>query len=137
MKSLVAALFNIVLHLQSPSVFYGTPAGGNVHKGPDPGAVILMCVQLLIRVSGKKNWFQMDSWHVAQSLHIPAALFQDFGQLKLSKVPLLSDVCSFVDNTDSVSIADTHSFAVDQLFSIELFAACCRLLYTTLKNHTR
>ncbi|OAY51263.1 hypothetical protein MANES_05G200700v8 [Manihot esculenta] len=136
MKSLVAALFNIVLHLQSPSVFYGTPAGGNVHKGPDPGAVILMCVQLLIRVSGKKNWFQMDSWHVAQSLHIPAALFQDFGQLKLSKVPLLSDVCSFVDNTDSVSIADTHSFAVDQLFSIELFAACCRLLYTTLKNHT-
>ncbi|KAJ9130672.1 hypothetical protein P3X46_034212 [Hevea brasiliensis] len=133
-KSLIAALFNIILHLQSPLVFCDTTVGGSVHKGPDPGAVILMCVQVLTRVSAKKNWFQMDSWHVGQSLRIPAALFQHFGQL--SKGPLLSDIFLLVDNQDSDPVAGMHSCVVDQRFSIELFSACCRLLYTTLKNHT-
>eukprot|EP00257_Ricinus_communis_P021427 XP_015580921.1 uncharacterized protein LOC8285148 [Ricinus communis] len=132
-QKLVAALFNIIVHLQSSLVFYVRPTG-SVHNGPDPGAVILMCVEVVTRISGKRA-LQMASWHVAQSLHVPAALFQDFSQLRLSKGPPLPDL--FLDNQDCDPVMGKCSSVVDRKFSVELYAACCRLLYTTLKHQKR
>jgi len=127
----VAALFNIILHVQSPLIFYGIAMGSDRDKGPDPGAVILVCVEVLTRVSGKRALFQMDSWHVAQSLRIPAALFQDFDQLRISEDPALSNSL-FSDNQDHNPVAGMNSFVADQQFSVELYTVCCRLLYTMM-----
>lgn len=135
--SLVAALFNIILHLQSPLIFCGTSTGCKGDNSPDPGAIILMCVEVLTRVSGKHALFQMDSWHVAQDLRIPAALFQDFCQLRHSECPVLSNSSLILDNKECDPVARMNSCVVDQQFSIELFASCCRLLYTTVKHHKR
>ncbi|XP_050231110.1 uncharacterized protein LOC126680105 [Mercurialis annua] len=127
----VAALFNIIIHLQSPLIFY-SQSKGVIHNDPDPGAVILMCVEVLTRVSGKRG-LQISSCHVGQFLHVPAALFQDFWQLRLSKGLPLSDLC----NQDCNSEEGMHSSVVDINFSVELFAACCQLLYTTVKHQKR
>lgn len=109
---------------------------GEGDSNPDPGSVVLMCVEVLIRVSGKHALFQMDAWHVAASLRIPAALFQDFCQLKHSEAPISSHP-SLVSNQVTDPLASMDVCVVDRYFSIDLFAACCRLLYTILKHHKR
>ncbi|OMO74447.1 hypothetical protein CCACVL1_16713 [Corchorus capsularis] len=129
-QSLVAALFNVILHLQSPLIFYGKFAINDVERNPDPGSVVLMSVEVLTRISGKHALFQMEPWHVGQSLRIPGALFQNFHQLRLSEAPVSS---STKQNHDSIVNMEYH--VVDRQFSINLFAACCRLLYTVLKHH--
>lgn len=106
-------------------------------SNPDPGSVILMCVEVLIRVSGKHALFQMDAWHIAASLRIPAALFQDFCQLKDSEAPISSHPSLVSDNQVADPLANMNVCVVDRYFSIDLFAACCRLLYTILKHHKR
>ncbi|KAL6211915.1 hypothetical protein ACLB2K_017138 [Fragaria x ananassa] len=65
-QRLIACMFNVILHLQSPLIFYerSTPS-----KEPDPGTVILMCVDVLARISGKRAIYKMNLWHVAHSLH--------------------------------------------------------------------
>ncbi|KAL5561130.1 hypothetical protein UlMin_030877 [Ulmus minor] len=131
-QSLIAGVFNIILHLQSPSIFYERLMGDT---DPDPGAVILMCVEVLIRILGKHALFQMDSWHIAQSLRIPAALFQDFHQLKISEGSTQYDSSRISNNDISDPVGSPQFGGVDRQFSINLFAACCRLLYTVLKHH--
>ncbi|WCJ39554.1 hypothetical protein M5689_020535 [Euphorbia peplus] len=125
--SLMSALFNIVIHLQSPLIYYGVSTG-TIPKVPDSGAVILMSVELLTRMSGKHALFQMDSWHVAQTLRIPAVLFQDFCKVRDSEASLS------VDNQDSDILVGQHAL-IDKQFSTALFSACCRLLSTTLRHH--
>ncbi|KAG2705884.1 hypothetical protein I3760_05G076500 [Carya illinoinensis] len=134
-QSLIAGLFNIILHLQNPLIFYGRFMRSEGDSNPDPGSVILMCVEVLIRVSGKHALFQMDAWHVAASLRIPAALFQDFCQLKDSEAPSSSHPSLVLDNQVADPLASMNVCVVDRYFSIDLFAACCRLLYTILKHH--
>ncbi|XVF67867.1 hypothetical protein PTKIN_Ptkin10aG0156400 [Pterospermum kingtungense] len=133
-KSLVAALFNIILHLQSPLIFYGKFVSNEGSRNPDPGSVVLMCVEELTRVFGKHALFRMDPWHIGQSLRIPGALFQDFRQLRLSEAPVSSNSL-FMDKENQDSMSRVKYCAVDQQFSVNLFAACCRLLYTVLKHH--
>ncbi|GMI83549.1 hypothetical protein like AT4G30150 [Hibiscus trionum] len=132
-KSFVAALFNIILHLQSPLLFYEKVASNESDRNPDPGSVVLMCVEVLTRVSGKHALFQMDLCHIGQSLRIPGALFQDFHQLRISEAPVSSNL--FLDKQNHTSIVSTESRVLDRQFSVNLFAACCRLLYTVLKHH--
>ncbi|KAG7978151.1 hypothetical protein I3843_05G068500 [Carya illinoinensis] len=134
-QSLIAGLFNIILHLQNPLIFYGRFMRSEGDSNLDPGSVILMCVEVLIRVSGKHALFQMDAWHVAASLRIPAALFQDFCQLKDSEAPSSSHPSLVLDNQVADPLASMNVCVVDRYFSIDLFAACCRLLYTILKHH--
>ncbi|XP_030531906.1 uncharacterized protein LOC115741982 isoform X2 [Rhodamnia argentea] len=121
-QSFMAALFNIILHVQSPLIFYESSPGKGF-SDPDPGSVTLMCIEVLIRVSGRHALFQMDPWHVAQMLGIPAALFQVFCQSQL-KDPISSGSLFSLENLD-----------VDRPFSVKLYAACCRLLCTVLKHH--
>ncbi|KAJ0076531.1 hypothetical protein Patl1_36109 [Pistacia atlantica] len=136
-QNFIAALFNVVVHLQSPLIFYGKPVSNDGNNGPDPGSVILMCVEVLTRISGKHALFQMDSWHVAQSIRIPAALFQDIRQLRLPQAPVQSTPAIYSDKQNSKNVASMNSWSVDRQFSINLFAACCKLLYTILKHHKR
>ncbi|XVF00942.1 hypothetical protein REPUB_Repub04eG0045700 [Reevesia pubescens] len=134
-QSLVAALFNIILHLQSPLVFYGKILSNEGDRNPDPGSVVLMCVEVLTRVSGKHALFQMDPWHIGQCLRIPGAVFQDFHQLRISEALVSSNSLLFLDKQNHDSIVGTKYRVVDRQFSVNLFAACCRLLYTVLKHH--
>lgn len=136
-QNLIAALFNIIVHLQSPIIFYEKQISCGRENIPDPGSVILMCIEVLTRVSGKHALFQMDSWHVAQSLHVPVAIFQDIHKLSISEAPVPSNSAMFSDDQNSDTVASQNSIAVDRQFSINLFAACCRLLYTVLKHHKR
>ncbi|KAL2477007.1 Nucleolar 27S pre-rRNA proCES [Forsythia ovata] len=112
-QSLVACLFNVTLHLQGPKIFYGYVDSTKDYENPDSGSVILMSIEVLTRISGKKSLFHIDASHIAQSLRIPGALFQNFLHL-----PIFEN-------------------AVDQKFSMELYNACCRLLCTVLKHHKR
>ncbi|KAL5856044.1 hypothetical protein ACOSQ3_005879 [Xanthoceras sorbifolium] len=134
-QNLIAALFNIIVHLQSPLIFYGKLNSNDGHNGPDSGSVILMCIEVLTRVSGKHALFELDSWHVAQSLRIPAAVFQDIHQLRLSEAPISSKSVMFMDNQNSNLVPSLNSCVVDRQFAINVFAACCKLLYTILKHH--
>ncbi|XP_011088507.1 uncharacterized protein LOC105169716 isoform X2 [Sesamum indicum] len=123
-QSLVACLFNIILHLQGPSIFYGCINSTKAHAGPDSGSVILMCVEVLTKVSAKPSFFEIDACHIAESLRVPGALFQFLLQLKISEA--------------SVRVASqigTSSSSVDRKFSVELYAACCRMLCSALKHH--
>ena len=135
-QSILAGLFNIILHLQNPLIFQRfMHEKGNTN--PDSGSVILMCIEVLIRIFGKHALFQMKPCHVAQSLRIPAALFQDFHQIKLSEGSISSHSSLILDNEISDQLASKDLSVVDRHFSIDLFAACCRLLYTVLKHHKR
>lgn len=91
-----------------------------------------MCIQVLTRISGKHALFQMDPLHVAQSIRIPGVLFEEFSQLRLCKAPAASGSVSFTQIVDCNPEA-----SVDNQFSVDIFAACCRLLYTILKHHKR
>ncbi|XAR73298.1 hypothetical protein NMG60_11007218 [Bertholletia excelsa] len=135
-QSIAASLFNIILHLQGPLIFDGNIiCKGNAD--PDPGLVILMCVEVLTRVFGKHAIYQLDSSQVGQSLHIPAALFQNFLHLKISVAPGAPNSSGLLENQYTETIEGRAPCTVDRQFSIDLFAACCRLLSTVLKHHTR
>ncbi|TYG83848.1 hypothetical protein ES288_D01G201000v1 [Gossypium darwinii] len=132
-RGFVAALFNIILHLQSPLIFYRKSVSNEGDRNLDPGSVVLMCIEVLTRVSGKHALFQLDLCHIGQSLRIPGALFQDFHQLRISEGPVSSN--TFLDEQNHNSTVSIEYHVLDQQFSINLFAACCRLLYTILKHH--
>ncbi|XP_026451532.1 uncharacterized protein LOC113351821 [Papaver somniferum] len=166
-QGLTGALFNIVVHLQGPQIFYEkvTCSAGDVY--PDPGAVILMCVEVLTKVAGKRTEvagkptkvaekptrvsgmptkvagkptkvdgkravFQMDSAHVIQSLRLPAALFQCFCYQRYSRTSLDS---TMVSANQMFGPACERLCTVDRRFSVDLFAACCRLLSTVIRHH--
>lgn len=78
---LFGALFNIVLHLQSPLIFYIDklpPRYPDFH--PDAGAIVLMCVEVITAFVGR-HYFQIDACHVSQCLHVPVTLFKGFKHL--------------------------------------------------------
>lgn len=136
--SLVACLFNIILHLQGPSIFYRNIICSKGDANPDPGSVILMCVEVLTKVFGKHAMYQLDSSQVGQSLRIPAALFQNFLQLRISEAPSAesaSNSLMFSGGRDTEIVEGMSSSVVDRQFLIDLFAACCRLLSTVLKHY--
>lgn len=131
----VCCLFNIITHLQGPGIFYKDPVL-NIHYSadPDPGSVVLMCIEVLTKVSGKHALYQMDACYVAQALSIPATLFQNIllqHNINTSEAPTRSFFPRF-SNTESMN---TKLF--DRKYSIELYAACCRMLYTFLRHHKR
>ncbi|KAJ6395741.1 hypothetical protein OIU77_020907 [Salix suchowensis] len=97
-QSLVAALFNIVLHLQSPLIFYQV---------------------------------------AMHSLYIYQRTFQDFDQLRISQDPASSNSLLNSDNQDCNTLGGMNCCTVDLKFSVELYTACCQLLYTILKHHKR
>ncbi|XP_047340991.1 uncharacterized protein LOC124944706 [Impatiens glandulifera] len=111
-QKFVSCLSNIILHLQCPQIFYGKViiSQGPVH--PDSGAAILMCIEVMTRVLGRHSLYQLDPYHVVLSLRIPGSVFKHFLQTK------------------------DEMHAVDRRLSIDLFAACCRLLCTVVKHRT-
>ncbi|XP_043709479.1 uncharacterized protein LOC122658537 [Telopea speciosissima] len=130
-QSFISALFNIVVHLQSPLIFCVKLTCDDRDTGPDPGSVILMCVQVLTKVAGKHALFQMDSSHVGQALHVPAMLFKDFRQLRAQA----TSNSLFFSEQESKPVAVVDSYVVVQKFTVELFSACCRLLCTMVRHH--
>ncbi|XP_054787877.1 uncharacterized protein LOC129293794 [Prosopis cineraria] len=133
-QCLAAAVFNIILHLQSPLIFYGDSTS-KVVNSPDPGSAILMCVEVLITISRKHALFRMDSWHIGHLLRIPAALFQNFHQLRVSKDYGSSDPLMISEEQISHQVEAVNLRYVDSQFSLNLFVACCQLLCTTIKHH--
>ncbi|KAL1554357.1 hypothetical protein AAHA92_14924 [Salvia divinorum] len=113
-QNLVAGLFNIILHLQGPTIFYGYVDLTKDSDVPHSGAVTLMCIELLTKISGKPSFFEIETCHIAQSLRIPGTLFQYFLQLLISESTLTS--------------------APDRKASMELYDSCCRMLCTALKH---
>ncbi|XP_026393779.1 uncharacterized protein LOC113288863 [Papaver somniferum] len=133
-QSLTSAVFNIVVHLRGPQIFYSKVTCSSGDICPDPGAVILMCAEVLTKVAGKPALFQLDSSQVVQCLRLPAALFQDFCYLRNS---LTSPSSSVVSANEKFTTAGSHLCTVDQRFSVDLFATCCRLLSTVLRHQKR
>ncbi|KAI3896812.1 hypothetical protein MKW92_018397 [Papaver armeniacum] len=133
-QSLTSAVFNIVVHLRGPHIFYAKVTCSSGDVCPDPGAVILMCVEMLTKVAGKPALFEMNSSHVIQSLRLPAALFQDFCCLRNSQT---SPSSSEVSASEKYTAADDCRCNLDRRFSVDLFATCCRLLSAVIRHHTR
>ncbi|GFY94609.1 hypothetical protein Acr_09g0010550 [Actinidia rufa] len=134
-QSLVACLFNIILHLQGPLIFYANLISNKGNADPDPGSVILMCVEVLTRVFGKHAMYQLDSCQVGQALRIPAAIFQNLFRLRVSEGSAVPHSMSLLDNQGTEIVGGVNTCVVDRQFLIDLFAACCRLLSTVLKQH--
>lgn len=121
-QSLVGCLHNVILHLQGPSIFYdGCVDSIQAYSKPDSGSAIHMCIDVLTKIFGKLSLFQIDPCHIAESLRLPGALFQYF-QLQISK---------------AASTVGTSNIPVDRTFSVELYASCCHLLRTVMKNHRK
>ena len=132
-NSLVAALFNIMIHLQGPTVFYEKPNGNAVNKNPDSGSVVLMCVEVLTRIAGKRSQFHLESHHVGQSVQIPTTILQGFCYIRAGESSHPSSL-----NLDCKKCVEHGSyFPVDRIFSVNLYAASCRLLWTVVKHHNR
>ncbi|KAI5343709.1 hypothetical protein L3X38_011585 [Prunus dulcis] len=135
-QSFISSLFNVILNLQSPVIFYERSIWNKGDTDPDPGTVIVMCVDVLARISGKHALYQMEAWHIAQSSRIPSAFFRDFHLLKLSEALVPDDSSTVPNNQISNSVvASKHFSGIDRQYSIDLFAACCRLLHIVLKHH--
>ncbi|KAK6946382.1 Nucleolar 27S pre-rRNA processing, Urb2/Npa2, C-terminal [Dillenia turbinata] len=130
-EGFVAGLLNVTLHLQGPLIFCSRLDHGGDDACPDPGAVVLMCVEVLTRISGKNTLFPMESFHVAQSLRTPGALFQHFCEPRHNNDFLVTS-----SDWECESVQST-TYIVDVQFSVDLYAACCRLLYTVLKHQRR
>ncbi|KAI5399734.1 hypothetical protein KIW84_064898 [Lathyrus oleraceus] len=88
-QSVVPVVFNIIVHLQSPHIFYVNLRCKTVAGTPDPGSAILMYIEVLTTVSRRHGLFSRDVCHVGHMLHIPAALFQNFHQHRISKAFVL------------------------------------------------
>ncbi|XP_040365140.1 uncharacterized protein LOC112169545 [Rosa chinensis] len=134
-QRLIACMFNVILHLQSPLIFYERFTQSKDDSDPDPGIVILMCVDVLARISGKHAIYKMDLWHVAHSLRIPSALFQDFHLLKHSKCRVPNDSSTSPNNQPCNPVASVRVSGIDRQYSIGLYSACCRLLHNVVKHH--
>ncbi|KAK9941677.1 hypothetical protein M0R45_007374 [Rubus argutus] len=134
-QRLIACVFNVIVHLQSPLIFYERFIHIKGDGDPDPGTVILMCVDVLARISGKHAMYKMDPWHVAHSLRIPSALFQDFHLLKFIEAPVPNDSSTIPNSQASDPVASVHVSGIDKQYSIGLFSACCRLLHNVVKHH--
>lgn len=136
-QSFVASVFNIIVHLQSLPIFYDNLASGTVASTPDPASAILMGVEVLVTVSRKHTLFPMDVWHVGHLLHIPAALFQNFYQLRVSKASGPSETMMISDEHICDQIKRVDFCHVDHRFLVNLFEVCCELLYTTIMHRPR
>ncbi|XP_051127904.1 uncharacterized protein LOC127249233 [Andrographis paniculata] len=117
-QSLVACLHNIIIHLQGPDVFFGCVDSNKAYARTDSGSVVHMCIEVLTKFSSKPSLFQIEACHVVESLRAPGVMFQHFLQLRLPTAKI-----------------DFSSISVDRKFSVEMYASCCRMLCTALKNH--
>lgn len=120
---LVGALFNIVLHLRSPHIFYTQKLPHCSVFHPDAGAAVLMCVEVITSFVGRYS-FQIDASHVSQCLHVPVTLFKGFKHLR-------AKYCNQGHHADHVE------YILDRQFSVDIYAACCKLLCTTLRHQQR
>ncbi|KAJ3673711.1 hypothetical protein LUZ60_005703 [Juncus effusus] len=116
MPSLVSCLLNITSHLQSPSIFRIIPKiplskSQYYHTSPDPGAVVLMCVEVLTAVIAR-NSCPMEARHLAHCLNLPDSIFKNLKGFN-------------------------KGGGMDEGFSVDLFGACCKLLWTALKHRIR
>lgn len=96
-----------------------------------------MCIEVLTKISGKHALFKMDSCHIVQALHVPATLFQNYLRLQQSKDLGQYKLQSGSGTGHNHSLMSTDGSILDQQYSIDLYAACCRLLCTAIKHHKR
>lgn len=137
-QGLLSAVFGIMAHMQSPFIFFTNAVVGNQgSSSPDSGSVILMCVEVLIRIAGKHALFRMDSSHISQSIHIPGAIFLDYLQATRVGFSVLDGNLLSKDDQQQDLLGSSKGLQVDKKFSVSLYAACCRLLYTAVKHHKR
>ncbi|KAK1322615.1 hypothetical protein QJS10_CPA03g02209 [Acorus calamus] len=89
----------------------------------DPGAVVLMCIEVLTKVARRQSLFQMNPCQISQSLRLPATLFQDFHHLKASCVA--SYPSEFDGSGMDGSFMEIYGFVVDRQFSVDLESGQC------------
>ncbi|XP_020578100.1 uncharacterized protein LOC110023159 isoform X2 [Phalaenopsis equestris] len=130
LPNLVGAIINIFLHLRKPSIFYTVEFFPN-KSNTDAGTLILMCVEALTKVVGRRS-FRMDSCYVSQYFHIPMALFAGFRKLRDSCVNW--NFSMFSCNKEKVPFTGRKLYFVDRQISIELYTSCCRLMCSTIKH---
>ncbi|MQL78938.1 hypothetical protein Taro_011362 [Colocasia esculenta] len=134
-QNIIGSLFNIILHLQNPLIFYRKNLSSNKNtRGPDPGSVICMCVEMLTKIAQKHSQLKVDASNVGKSLHVPASLFKHFHQLKTFRLP--SNCPSFLKDTEGMATEHAHHFSIDHQFCIDLYASSCKLLCTILRHQT-
>ncbi|XP_031474548.1 uncharacterized protein LOC116246815 [Nymphaea colorata] len=137
MPNLVSAIFNIVMHLQSPLIFFRRT--GPYEGCADPGLVVLNCIVLLTRLSGWHSHFTMDACHVVLALHLPKIIFHGFCLIKLSQTARSSLLFSTFQEVASVSFdsSSKHVSIMEKVLSVDLYIACCRLLCAVVKHRKR
>lgn len=130
-QRLVSGLFSIIWHLRSPHIFIEQSTAKQDCAGldPDPGAVALMCTEVLTRIFAKQALFRLNYGHTGQALRLPGALFQSFLHVNNE-----SGVSDRKEASEKTAVLTTLS-CVDRKFSIDLYAASCRLLSTVIKHY--
>uniref|UniRef100_A0A0D9VQW5 Nucleolar 27S pre-rRNA processing Urb2/Npa2 C-terminal domain-containing protein n=1 Tax=Leersia perrieri TaxID=77586 RepID=A0A0D9VQW5_9ORYZ len=116
---LIGALFNIVLHLESPFIFYTEKIPANYpYLHPDAGAIVLMCIEVITAFVGRHS-FQIDACHVSQCLHVPMTLFKGFKHLLSCRN--VSHSC----NQSVEQLAASNEYILDRQFSVDIEVARC------------
>jgi len=133
-QSFVSAVFNIIVHLQALK-FYDKLSSGTVAGTPDPGSAILMGIEVLVTVSRKHAQFPMDGGHVGLILHIPAVLFQNVRQLRVTKASGPSE--ALMISKQQICDPVKRVGRVDHLFLVSLFVVCCQLMCTIIMHRPR
>ncbi|KAK1363078.1 putative nucleolar 27S pre-rRNA processing, Urb2/Npa2 [Heracleum sosnowskyi] len=131
-RNIVSSLFNIILHVQGPSLFFVNTIPYSDDATPDSGSVILMIIEVLTRVFGKRILAEVDGY-VSQSLRLSGGLFRYILQHKVSRANGPSMLVP--DSIGSEILKSMDTCAIDRKFMIELYDACCRLLYAVLRHY--
>ncbi|GLJ26271.1 hypothetical protein SUGI_0504910 [Cryptomeria japonica] len=136
----VAALLNVIMHLQGPQIFFVSTFNQCQERNfADPASVILVCVEVLSKFVLRHEVFAMRASHVGQSLALPGVLFQHLCQFKPTQcvsprtMPLQNQARDFEKST---WLSGGTSAAVRKV-SVELCISCCRLLCALLTNYGR
>ncbi|KAH9311465.1 hypothetical protein KI387_026500, partial [Taxus chinensis] len=136
----VAALLNVIMHLQGPHIFFASSFDQCQDSNfADPALVILACVEVLSKVASRDKVFPMSASHVGQSLAFPAVLFQHLCQFKSTQciIPCTVSMQNQARGFKKTTVLSGGTSAVTRQVSAELCISCCRLFCALLSHRKR
>jgi hypothetical protein len=136
------ALFNLIVHLQRPSLFIEEDtckpdAVGRSFTKVNSASVVLQSLEVLIRLASRAVIFPMRACHVALGLQCPASLFRPFCEKGMAKLMALQNLHLQAGGSQHRSVTKDSSTGVFSETVITLYVACCQLLCALLRHHLR
>lgn len=135
------ALFNLIGHLQGPSLFLGQHQGLESHSERlnkvNAAPVVLHCVEILNTLASRAVIFPMKACNVAVALETPAILFRPFCDFGKPRTLLLQESYVRAEYGNSRLQKREDSYHGFNGMSVKLYVGCCKLLSALLRHRLR